>query len=317
LLVLAAALLAAQPAPTWQVIDLVGEFDKVVDQTADRPPPQQAQAVEQRFGHLLPGFYDARRIKASGDEYRNLLAREIGTYRTATRPGATKVRARFNAMIGPAVTAFERTVGALPPGQKIYLVVSLGEFDGVTRTLPGSTKPLLMFGTDMIAKYHGNSDARPFVQHELFHIYHAQRFAGCKDNWCSLWEEGLATHAAATLNPDATDSDLLLTIPEPIRPSLNAHRTEAVCAVVERLDGDRDAKALFTFSRLSPHLPPRFGYLVGAWVAADLNRTYSLRQLAEMGGPDLRQRIEHSLRSMAECPPSRPAAPEPNPRLTG
>ncbi|MCW3798737.1 hypothetical protein OMW55_13055 [Sphingomonas sp. BN140010] len=302
MLALAAALLATQPAQTWQVVDLVGEFDKVVDQTASLPPPQQADAVQQRFATLLPGFYDARRIEAPADKYRAHLAREIGTYRTSTRPGATRVRARFNAMIGPAVTDFERKVGALPPGQKIYLVVSLGEFDGATRTLPGSDKPLLMFGADMIAKYHGDGDARAFVQHELFHIYHAQRFPGCKDNWCSLWEEGLATHVAATLNPGASDADLLLTVPEPIRPAVEAHRTEAVCAVVERLDGDRDAKALFTFSRLSPHLPPRFGYLVGAWVAADLNRSINLQQLAEMKGPELRQRIEQSLRRMANCP---------------
>ena len=138
MLAFAAALLAAQPAPTWQVVDLVGEFDKVVDQTASLPAPQQADAVHGRFAQLLPGFYDARRLDAPGARYRTHLAREIGTYRSTTRPGAAKVRARFNAMIVPAVTDFERKVGALPPRQMIYLVVSLGEYDGATRSLPGS-----------------------------------------------------------------------------------------------------------------------------------------------------------------------------------
>ena len=298
--VAALALMGAAPAPRLQVTDLVGEFDKVLDRTASKPPAEQAQAVRQHFARLLPGFYDPKRLGAPEAAYNTRLEAEIVRYRKQNRTKAAAVRQRFNRMIEPAVAHFERTFGPLPTDRPVYLVISLGEFDGATRSLPG-LGDVLLFGADAIAEYHGDSDARAFVQHELFHLYHGKRFTGCEQAWCSLWQEGLATHVAASLNPKASDSDLLLTIPEPIRPALAKHRTEAVCAVLQRLDTTDHNGALFSSRRLSPNLPPRFGYLVGAWVAEDLGRTHSLQQLAKLDGPPLRTMIEQSLRRMAPC----------------
>ena len=289
-----------QAAQRVQIVDLVGEFDAVIDRTASLPPTEQAVALRERFATLLPGFYDAARLGQDKAAYDARLAREMNGYRQFAKPKAAAVRDRFNRMIQPAVSDFERTVGPLPEGSKAYLVISMGEFDGATRTLP-QVGQVLLFGADMIAKYHGDSDARAFVQHELFHVYHGQRFEGCEQVWCSLWQEGLATYVAARLNPRASDAELLLTIPEPIRPSLDKHKVEAVCAVLERLDSTRDDQALFSFKRLSPNLPPRFGYLVGAWVAEDLGKRHSLPALAEMKGKPLRSAIEQSLKSMADC----------------
>ena len=304
-----AALTLAGAAPTpvsrLQVHDLVGEFDKVVDRTA-LAPAEQARAVRQHFATILPGFYDPKRLGAKDAQYDARLAREIVRYRSETRSKAAAVRRRFNRMVEPAVSDFERALGPLPTDRPVFLVISLGEFDGATRTLPGLGE-VLLFGADAIAEYHGDSDARAFVQHELFHLYHAKRFDSCEQVWCTLWQEGLATHVAATLNPGASDSDLLLTIPEPIRPALTAHRAEAVCAVLKRLDTSDGMGALFSSERLSPNLPPRFGYLVGAWVAADLNRAHSLRQLAELNGKPLHDAVAQSLRKMANCRSVEPA----------
>lgn len=302
----AGAPIAAASPSNVQPVDLVGAFDQVIDEAAALPPAEQAARVQQRFATLLPGFYDARRLGKSPADYSQFLQRGIATYRATTRPGADRVRGRFNAMIGPAITDLERAVGPLPSGTKAYLVVSLGEFDGATRSLGDAKRETLLFGADMIAKYHGDSDARPFVQHELFHVYHGVRFPGCEQNWCSLWQEGLATHVAATLNPNASDADLLLNIPEPIRPELERNKAAAVCAVLARLDNAADSNALFSFKRLAPGLSPRFGYLVGEWVAADLGRTRSLAELAALKGPGLRAEIERSLRSMAICPAASP-----------
>jgi hypothetical protein len=58
---------------------------------------------------------------------------------------------------------------------------------------------------------------------------------------------------------------------------------------------------MFGAQRLGPGFPPRFGYLLGQWVAADLGRTRSLRELAELKGPPLRAEIERSLQRMADC----------------
>lgn len=195
---------------------------------------------------------------------------------------------------------FEARVGPLPTDVPVDLVIALGEFDGATRQLGDGTH--LMFGADMIALLHPGG-ARAFVQHEQFHLYHAKRMESCTGLYCSVWREGLAVHAARVLNPAATDAELLLTVPQPIRPALDANRQEAVCLTLARLDSTAQAdRAAWTSNgRVSERLPPRFGYLVGAWIAEDLGRTRSLSQLAALGGADLRAAMEESLRGMAPC----------------
>lgn len=160
-----------------------------------------------------------------------------------------------------------------------------------------------MFGADMIARLHAGRDVQPFFHHELFHLYHSRSFADCPAVWCNLWSEGLATYVAHRLNPEASDHELLLTLPEPIREPVERNRREAVCAVRERLDSrsNDDNRALFSFNRLNERLPPRFGYYVGYLVAAEAGRTRSLQQLAAMPGGEVRPLLETTLRSLAEC----------------
>ena len=85
---------------------------------------------------------------------------------------------------------------------------------------------------------------------------------------------------------------------------MEANRAEAVCAVRAHLDsGERaDRQALFSFRRMNERLPPRFGYYVGYLVAAQLGRTRSLRQLAELPPSQVRPLIEAALRSLSACP---------------
>src|SRR6185436_496403 len=112
--------------------------------------------------------------------------------------------------------------------------------------------------------------------------------------------EGLAVYVAASLNPKATDEELLLTVPEPLRPAVEKDRAAAVCAVVARLDsGDEaTANALFSFQRLSPQLPPRFGYYVGYLAAREMGRARSLRALAELTPAQVRSELEPTLRRL-------------------
>lgn len=310
IVVAAAALLAASCAPVppppvprtqpaLRFTDLTGEFAAAFDAAAEQPDAERAAAIRAAMAPQLPGFYDPARYGERAARYEERMAGYMAEF-PARRDAIAAVARRFAAMFDPAVADFEQRIGPLPTDTPVFLVVSMGEFDGAIRDLGGRSH--LLFGADMIAQYHGG-EARAFVQHELFHIYHGKRFARCAEAWCALWSEGLATHAAQQLNPRASDAELLLTIPEPIRPALEAHRAEAVCAVLARLDSrDRaDHNALFSGARLSSNLPPRFGYLVGLWVAADLGRTRSLTALAEWEGPELRAAIEQSLGDMADC----------------
>ncbi len=278
--------------------DLTGQFAAAYE-TAPQDNAARLEALGGAFADDLPGFYDPARFGEDADAYRRMAGRFLAAY-PARRGEIAEVAQRFGAMFDPAVADFERRVGPLPTDTPVALVVSMGEFDGATRTLGG--REYLLFGADMIAETHGG-EARAFVQHELFHIYHGPRMGQCEPFYCSLWTEGLAVYAAKTLNPDATDAQLLLTLPEPIRPEVEQHRREAVCATLARLD-ERDSKdwgAFFSGARLNERLPPRFGYLVGLWVAQELGKTHSLDQMAQWQGPDLRARIGVAMDNMADC----------------
>jgi hypothetical protein len=301
----AALLVSAAPAPAsnLELVDLTGEFAKVQAENSSKSPQEQAEAIRADFAKRLPGFYDPARFGDNAAKWTQSFPRKIAGFPTE-REATAEAAKRFHAMFPRAVASFEKAFGPVPYKRPVYLVVSLGEFDGGTRNLPQGE--VLLFGADMIAKYHAKNDVTAFFHHELFHIYHSARFADCGQVWCSLWIEGLATYVASRLNPNATDAELLLTLPEPIRPEIEADRRPAVCAAIARLDSTKneDLAALFSFERLGPGMPPRFGYLLGDWVAADLGRTRSLEDLADLKGPSLRTEIEASLRRMAVCPPS-------------
>lgn len=307
LLALAATLLAsgaaaAEPASDGlTLVDLTGEFAATADRTAALPEAERAAAFKAHFATVLPGFYSETLTKQPAERYDARMLARLKAW-PDDRAAVLETAKRFDGMFQPARATFEARFGPMRGYQPIYLVHSLGSFDGGTRELQG--RSVLLFGADMIARYHATGDIRPFFHHELFHLYHQRRFAGCEQIWCSLWTEGLAVHVAKTLNPGATDDELLLTQPQPIRPEVDKDRKAAVCAVVARLDSSNDeaGEALFSFRRLGPGLPPRFGYYVGYLAAADMGKTRTPQQMADMKAHEVRATLEKTLRGMATCP---------------
>jgi len=294
LAVLASPAAAAQQLP---LVDLTDEFAAFYDRSEGQATQALAEALKAYFAPLIPGFYSSERVTFT--DYDVLIGKALASY-PEQRAGIADVSRRFSSMLEPARQSFEAAVGPLGEINTIYLVHSLGEMDGGTRGLGG--KEHLIFGADMIAKLHGEHNIQPFFHHELFHVYHGQRFDDCGKVWCGLWSEGLATAVAAKLNPGATDAELLLVQPEPMRPVFDAHRKEAVCTVAAKLDMDIGGSGLF-FGRARPseNLPPRIGYYVGYMIAAKAAEARSLNELAEMQGREVRPLIEAALRGMADC----------------
>lgn len=306
-LIFAALLLAgpalAAPRGDLKLVDLTDDFAQVWAATANLPDAERPGAFKARFATILPGFYDHRRGSGTEARYDAFLLRGLKAY-PDQKAGIAAVSARFGSMIAPTQAAFEQRFGPMTGYRPIYLVDSLGEFDGGTRDLPGGS--VLMFGADMIAKLHMTHDIQPFFHHELFHLYHQRHFAECEAIWCGIWAEGLAVHVARSLNPKATDEELLLTQPEPLRAAVEKNRTLAICTVVAQLDSTdgKVANALFSNGRLSPDLPPRFGYYVGYLAAGEMGRTHSLKALAAMPPAQVRPQLEATLRRLGRCPPA-------------
>ena len=279
------------------VIDLTGQFDRFAMSTAEMPDGQRVVAFEKQIGPKANGFYSRKRTP-DGYDFRVLV--QLKTY-PERRKATLAVSRKFDQLFAPARQKFESVFGPVTSRQPVFLIDSMGELDGGTRELDG--KSTLLFGADVIGEVHSGQNLAPFFYHELFHLYHEAKAPSCMAIWCSLWEEGLATYVASRLDPGASDDELVLNLPAPIRPAVEANRARSVCAVVRRLDSmaEEDFSALFQGDDRLAGFPSRMGYYIGYLVARDIGRTHELHEIAEMSLVQARPLIDASLARMATC----------------
>ncbi len=307
LLLALAALWAAAPfadAQPYRLVDLTGAFAQAYDRTEGMPLGVRIKAFKTDVAPLFPEFYGrARYPNMTQADYDARIGRTIERF-AALRETYSAKSSAFATLLDPAYASFTRAFPDMGEFGDVYLLHSMGEMDGGTRNFGSGS--VLIFGADVMGAAHPYDDEEPFFHHELFHVYHLRTFGGCPQVWCSLWSEGLAVHVAKTLNPDATDAQLLLTVPEVIPAPVDANLREAVCEVRARLDSmsERDLGALFRFQRLNERLPPRFGYYIGYLVAREAGRRHSIQQLAHMDQTAARPVIEAALARLATCLPA-------------
>lgn len=292
---------AGEARTKLELVDYTDDFADVWDRTQDLDEAARIAAFKAHFEPIIPGFYSHERHRMPEERYNGHFAGALKRF-PETRSATAGMARRFATLLEPAQRSFEREFGPMTGFRPIYLVDSLGEFDGGMRTLGG--KGYLMFGADLMAKLYADKDIRPFFHHELFHLHHSRTFRDCAKLWCNLWNEGLATYVAHRLNPAATDAELLLTEPEPLRPAVEGNRREAICTALDNLDSEDDRlnKALFSSGRLNERLPGRFGYYVGYLVAAEAGKRRSLVELANLPNEAVRPLVEASLRALETCP---------------
>ena len=315
LVALSLALMGAAPAAHkrhpatdgLKFVDLITAFDRIWNETKDLPDDQRVATFEAKFAKVLPGFYSAERTKdyQTPEQHRKQVLRGLKAY-PERRAGIMRVSRQFQSLVAPAKKQFESVFGPMRGYPPIYLVDSFREFDGGTRDLPEGNR--LLFGADMIDELYSGKPIKPFIEHELFHLMHHRTFPECDPVWCNLWEEGLATYVASTLNPGASDQALGLTMPVPLRPAVEAHKQEAICAVRARLESKdpKDYGPLFMGggAPLSPNLPRRFGYYVGLLVVTDVGQHRTLKQLAALSPDQAHKLVTESLSRMADCSPA-------------
>ncbi len=292
----------ADGSRSMRLVDLTPAFTQQWERSRDMGEKQRVAALKAYFADLLPGYYVAGRIDwMTPEQYDDSIARALSSYPN-DRAGIEEVSRRFTSMFDPALATFESKFGPMTGYPPVYLVHSVGEFDGGTRQLTNGR--YLIFGADVIARIHLGHNIRPFFHHELFHVYHERRFPACDAIWCMLWSEGLAVHVAEQLNSGASDAELLLTMPSPIRAGVDANRALAICSAVAKLDatdGDTTEALFSSGEKRDPKLPARYGYYVGYLAAAHLGKTYSLDQLASLRPTEVRPILERTLRSMGSC----------------
>ena len=291
-----------QPQQSYRLVDLSDDYERFYDRTDGMPTADRVAAFKAEIVPLFPAFYRVGRPGGASTEegLDARIARSIEAF-AAQRAGYERAARGFTAQLGPALASFRQSFPDATDFGDIYLVHSLGEMDGGTREVDGTV--YFVFGADVIARVHPPGTERPFFHHELFHRYQSRWFPGCDQIWCGLWTEGGAVLAADELNPGADDAQLLLTLPAPIRPVVDANLTEAVCTARAKLDSsaDEDWGAMFSFQRINETLPPRFGYYVGYLALREARNAHSLAEIAHMSAEQARPALEAALARLADC----------------
>lgn len=296
---LAAPLPAAVPAKAPALVSLADAFPTFYDATAGLPEADRVARFRTEFHALLPGFYAPRdRTEARYDE---LIAKALTDF-PAIRTRYEAVERSFPKAFAEGQKSFRKAFPDYTLDVPVYLVHSLGEMDGGTRTLDGKT--VGVFGADVIAKIHTPATMKPFLDHEMFHLYHHRFFPDCDPLWCNVWEEGMAVYVASRLNPGATDEELLLTQPRPIRPEVEPRLREAMCSLGAKLESTNEEDyAPFFFGRPNKGpFPPRYGYLLGYLLVQKIAAGMTLDQLAKMPPAKVKAALIAAIASYGSCP---------------
>jgi hypothetical protein len=310
LMILAAQAIRAASS-TCPVVDLMPAFLDAVERTSGAPDAEQVKAFREAVVAGHPALYGESIVHVrTAEQVDRLAARAMSDARTH----ADRIRS-----IGAALTngfpayleRFQRVFSDFRCDFPIYLMPSLGQFDGAGRIVDG--QPALVFGVDMIAEFHPASELELIVDHELFHRYHAQ-VAGMSDDkeekdivWRLLWAEGLATYASWALNPRLSLQDVLV-LPKDLADRARPQLPQIAADLKSGLDQVSPSMhaRYFSYSNRSTGVPPRTGYYVGCLLADRLAHAHTLYDLAHLQGPGLLAEIERALDELGRNPDTLP-----------
>ena len=276
-----------------------GDFERLADSTQQLSMPERVRVFRSTFDKLYPGLYS----DSDPAKLRERIARALADF-PKLRPGYDEIQRKFPEALAATGLKFHHAFPAFVLPMPILLIHSLETRDGGTDLVAG--RKVMLFGADEMARYHNDDSLQPFMIHELFHIEHSRYFQDCDQLWCPLWQEGLATLTAATLTPGASDHQLILDVPHPIRQPTDSDWSDALCWTAENFDSvdHSSISAAFTGRPLprtfSPDLrlrslPSRFGYYVGYRVAAQAAKQVSLSELDTLSHEEARPIVLHAL----------------------
>jgi hypothetical protein len=285
------------PAPaTPQLRNIAAAFPAFWDASQGKPMAERVAQFKREVAPRMPEFYGAERFGAEftqADRDRHIQSAIEGF--PAIRDEYLRKAKQFEAELPRYVASFKVWFPDYQPAQDIYVLHSLGEMDGGTRTLAG--RNTLIFGIDGMVRYHGTGNETAFFHHELFHTHHtAMDECDGKGVWASLWQEGLATYVSKAMNPTATETELLLEFPKDM-----ANRTRAVLpAAFEQLETVLDSTDKSTYAELfqgkeTGSLPARRGYYLGYLVAQEAAKSRHVRELAKLSCPAVRELVHSTV----------------------
>ncbi len=301
------ALFASCTLPAWADATTPTTHNKALafaefwDATKDKPTAERVALFKSSVAAKAPAFYGVERFdgRLTQEERDKHIARAIEEF-PSIREGYLRKAKQFDAELPRYIESFKTFFPDFKPTHDIWVLHSLGEMDGGTRTLAGRSS--LIFGIDGMVKYHNSEDDEtPFFHHELFHTYHRSA-SNCEDKgmWSKVWIEGLATYVSKVMNPDANNSQLLLAIPEGMVENTQANMPKAL-AHLESVLGKDDWEiygGLFQGKKDDTGLSPRRGYYLGYLIAEEAAKKHDVRELAKLGCKPARELVYEAVKTL-------------------
>jgi len=286
----------AQPVQREGLVDLMPAFWSAYDGVAGTP--ERVEALRQAFFTPHGEVFTAAGLKTDADRIARWLPQFdlIATQVRRLDGGFTEAYGQHTAHFRAQFPDFERERAP------IYLMPSLFSFDGHLQ--PWGGRMPLFIGLDGIVRYHGATpDLSVFLDHESFHLYHAQVAPQIVMDdkapvFVSLWVEGLATYVSERLNPGASPLHVLLD-DERLLAADDATRLALAQGLLDSLDStaEQDAVRFFSAGHAGPW-PARGGYLIGLEAARRIGHGQPLAELARMPREQVRSRLASTLEAM-------------------
>ena len=279
----------AQNQPNeYKVINLADDFYSVYQSSKKLSPEKRTELFSQHFASQFEPFYGNKNFVKSIESFSEI--EEVYLLKNK------QLSKNLNGSMESFITTFSDFKSETP----IYILHSLGRFNGARRDLNG--KSYLMFGVDLMAKYHNWENDTPFFHHELFHVYH-ENFFQCNDElWCSLWTEGLATYVSHQLNSSASKDELMLNIPENMIKDVRSRLLNSLTDLKAKFYSTEPEtySSFFNFRKDETGLPYRRGYYLGYILAQEIGKNYSIEELAKMDKKTVELLLLKELRKFIE-----------------
>jgi len=289
-------------------------YEKFAARTANLSPDERAGAFVREIVSRYPDYYAP---VVYGDTSQ-LHARAVRFFDPAKRaamlaglPPLTEAHlAQMGSVIGPEFLRqqrrFIRTFPDFRCASTVEFAVSLMKFDGHPVEFGG--KQHLLFGVDVIAALHDDTDMPAFFDHEIFHLYQrqvlpAQPPMAADPAWLTLWTEGLATYVSQRMNPQL-DAQHVLWYPPDMVTRMRTQTGRAAGLFLRDIDKtNSEADRWFLGSTQVESLPARTGYYLGYLFAKSVGDGVELPALARMPLEQVHEKARAFLTALERSPP--------------
>lgn len=294
--------ITAAATATFAIHDFTPDFWRFREAAQNQPVERQAQLWQQLYVSKHQAVFDELAQPCKGQWNKDWFRTHYLPKLPQEVPAIRAISSGLSRQLDAANSRFLRAFPDMRWAGDIYVMASGFCFDGRSQTIQG--RSALLFGVDTMSAL-GQRNLIPVMHHELFHRYHRTYFefevTGAYPLWTALWAEGLATHVAKELNPSASEIDRGI-VPLGMVQQVDSRRAELAADFLRRFESTARKDAALYFNDINSKdavVPARAGYELGALVAGELAKQYSLQTMAHWPQAEAKEKIRATLAEMS------------------